>query len=277
MRELETQLSGVRGERLRIAFLIDGADKLRGEDTEQFFVHDSEQLLAIDAFVIYTAPLHLKYSGKLVGKLQDLVLPMIKLHERDGARCEAGWTALRELLARRIDPALFAEPALIDDLIGYCGGHPRELLRLLGLCCEVADDELIDRSVLDAAVKLLAADYRRASARTTTRFWRSWTPPRSTMATLKPSSNCCINWRCWNTTTAAGGAATRWCARWKAISAPSRRWPSHERRRPALCHPARHHRRCTTIEHRAICRVQAPVQKAGVRAGVSAAGAGLPR
>lgn len=161
LRELEAQLSGLRGERLRIAFVIDGADKLRGDDTEQFFVHDAEQLLAIDAFVIYTAPLHLKYSGKLVGKLQDLVLPMIKLYERDGARCEAGWTALRDVLARRIDPALFAAPALMDDLIGYCGGHPRELLRLLGLCCEVADDEVIDRAVLDAAVKLLAADYRR--------------------------------------------------------------------------------------------------------------------
>ena len=57
-----------------------------------------------------------------------------------------------------IDPALFAAPALMDDLIGYCGGHPRELLRLLGLCCEVADDEVIDRAVLDASKALEAAN-----------------------------------------------------------------------------------------------------------------------
>ena len=39
------------------------------------------------------------------------------------------------------------------------GGHPRELLRLLKLCCEVADG-LIDARVVEKAIKTLAADYR---------------------------------------------------------------------------------------------------------------------
>jgi hypothetical protein len=144
----------------RLVFLLDGIDKLRGDDTQRFFVQDAEQLLSIQAFVIYTAPLHLKYGGQLAGKLDaDLVLPMIKLQERDGSRCESGWTALRDLLLRRIDQKLFASDAEITRIVEHSGGHPRELLRLLKLCCEYADD-LIDAATVERALSQLAADYR---------------------------------------------------------------------------------------------------------------------
>lgn len=145
----------------RIVFIIDGTDKMRGEDTKTFFVQDAEQLLAIETLAIYTAPLHLKYDGSIGGKLDaEMVLPMIKLYERDGSRWEAGWQALRKLLLLRADRQLFAGDAEIDRLVEHCGGHPRELLRLLRLCCEVADDR-IDAEVVDKAIKKLASDYRR--------------------------------------------------------------------------------------------------------------------
>lgn len=149
----------------RVIFLVDGTDKMRGEDTQRFFVSDAEQLLAIKTLAIYTAPLHLKYNGNLGGKLDaDIVLPMIKLQTRTGERWEPGWLALRDLLLRRADRNLFAEgvdgDAQIERLIETCGGHPRELLRLLKLCCEMAD-ECIDAKVVDRAIAQLAADYRR--------------------------------------------------------------------------------------------------------------------
>ena len=144
----------------RVLFLVDGTDKMRGEDTQQFFVQDAEQLLAIQTLAIYTAPLHLKYDGRLGGKLDaDMVLPMIKLQERDGSRCEAGWAALHELLLRRADRSLFTSDAEVTRLVEYSGGHPRELLRLLKLCCEVADDK-IDAAVVQRAIAQLASDYR---------------------------------------------------------------------------------------------------------------------
>ncbi|MDZ7813767.1 MAG: AAA family ATPase [Ideonella sp.] len=144
----------------RIVLLLDGTDKMRGEDTQRFFVQDAEQLLAIQTLAIYTAPLDLKYDGRLGGKLDaDTVLPMIKLHERDGARCEAGWAALNGLLLHRADRCLFATDADIERLIEFCGGHPRELLRLLKLCCEYADTR-IDSAVVKLAIDKLAADYR---------------------------------------------------------------------------------------------------------------------
>lgn len=144
----------------RVLFLVDGTDKMRGEDTQQFFVQDAEQLLAIQTLAIYTAPLHLKYDGRLGGKLDaDMVLPMIKLQERDGSRCPAGWAALHELLLRRADRSLFTGDAEVTRLVEYSGGHPRELLRLLKLCCEVADDK-IDAAVVQRAITQLASDYR---------------------------------------------------------------------------------------------------------------------
>ena len=144
----------------RLLFLIDGTDKMRGEDTQQFFVQDAEQLLAIETLVIYTAPLHLKYDGRLGGKLDaDIVLPMMKLYERDGRRFEAGWRTMRRLLLLRAHRCLFTSDAEVDRLVEFSGGHPRELLRLLKLCCELAEDR-IDASVVQTAIQKLAADYR---------------------------------------------------------------------------------------------------------------------
>ena len=159
IRLAEDQLAR-QGRAEQLLFLIDGTDKMRGEDTQQFFVQDAEQLLAIKTLVIYTAPLHLKYDGRLGGKLDaDIVLPMIKLYERDGGRFEAGWSTMRRLLLLRADRCLFASEAEVDRLVEYSGGHPRELLRLLKLCCELAEDR-IDASVVQTAIEKLAADYR---------------------------------------------------------------------------------------------------------------------
>ena len=144
----------------RLLFLIDGTDKMRGEDTQQFFVQDAEQLLAIKTLVIYTAPLHLKYDGCLGGKLDaGIVLPMMKLYQRDGGRFEAGWRTMRRLLLLRAHRCLFTSDAEVDRLVEFSGGHPRELLRLLKLCCELAEDR-IDASVVQTAIQKLAADYR---------------------------------------------------------------------------------------------------------------------
>jgi hypothetical protein len=144
----------------RVVLLLDGTDKMRGADTQQFFVQDAEQLLAIETLAIYAAPLDLKYDGRLGGKLDaDMVLPMMKLQERDGSRCDAGWVALRGLLLQRADRRLFAADSDIERLVEFCGGHPRELLRLLKLCCEYANT-VIDADVVQRAIDKLASDYR---------------------------------------------------------------------------------------------------------------------
>lgn len=161
LRRAEAVLSA-EGTARRVLFMIDGTDKLRGEDRSAFFVQDAEQLLAIDAHVLYAAPLSLKYEGNLTGKLDaDLVLPMIKLLERDGSPCAAGERAMREILLRRADRKLFATEAEIKKIVAFSGGHPREMLRLLKLCCEFAEANLIDAATVELAIKQLASEYRR--------------------------------------------------------------------------------------------------------------------
>jgi hypothetical protein len=71
----------------RVVFMIDGTDKLRGEDTRLFFVHDAEQLLAIETLVVYTAPLSLKYEGNLAGndeRTRRLLYNLALLEYNDG-------------------------------------------------------------------------------------------------------------------------------------------------------------------------------------------------
>lgn len=161
IRDVEVALRQ-RGLGSRVVFLVDGTDKMRGQETERFFIYDAEQLLAVRTLAIYTAPLHLKYDGRIGGKLDaDLILPMIKLFEPTGGRYQPGWQALTDLLLRRADRSLFASTATIELLIEYSGGHPRELLHLLRLSCEVAEGDLIDEAVARAAIAGLAADYRR--------------------------------------------------------------------------------------------------------------------
>jgi hypothetical protein len=146
---------------VRVLFFIDGTDKLREEDRRRLFIEDVELLLSIDTLAVYTAPIALKYEGGLVGKLDsDLVLPMIKLYDATGVACEAGWRAMREILIRRADASLFQASEAIDRLVEESGGHPRELLRLLQICCEFAD-KYIDLDVVEKAVAQLASEYRR--------------------------------------------------------------------------------------------------------------------
>ena len=146
----------------RVLFMIDGTDKLRGEDTRRFFVEDAELLLSIDSLVIYTAPLTLKYEGNLTHKLDaDLMLPMMKLFDAEDHRHEDGWHAMRDILLKRADRRVFEQDADIDRLVEYSGGHPRELLRLLKLCCEFAEDGNIDSESVTQAICQLASEYRR--------------------------------------------------------------------------------------------------------------------
>lgn len=162
LRKVEERLV-LEGIARKVLFIVDGTDKLKREDMEDLFQNDVEQLLGIDAAVVWTASLSIKYSGSLTGRLDDdLVLPMIKLFNPDNnERFEPGWDAMRAILLKRADRALFDSEECIERLVEYSGGHPRDLLRLLKLCCEFANDNHIDSNTVDAAIKQLAAEYRR--------------------------------------------------------------------------------------------------------------------
>ena len=145
----------------RILFVLDGTDRLSGKDANAFFVTDVHQLQQVRGLFIYCAPVSLVYEGGSIGHdFSDVFrLPMIKVTDDDGYPSSTGRNAMLEILYLRADPELF-DPDVPDYLIDHCGGHLRDLLRLLIYAFKHADDRFDDRSAR-RAVKEMANDYRR--------------------------------------------------------------------------------------------------------------------
>ncbi len=129
----------------RVVVIADGLEKftpLREEDrdameasVESLFVQHA-RLLRLPCHVIYTFPIWLRFRVAELGSLYDsqpLVLPMVKIAERDGGPYEAGIEKLRELVRKRIDErrVFGADGTILTDLVLASGGYPRDLLRMV--------------------------------------------------------------------------------------------------------------------------------------------------
>jgi hypothetical protein len=146
----------------KILFIVDGPDQMPGEQATQFFVHDKNQIMQIRSNFIFSAPIHLIYEGsQLRQTFKTIYLPMLMLTKREGSDInEPGYRVFREMIHRRIDPALFDSPDTLDFLIKHSGGCPRELIRLLGYAFADAKGEIFDMESARYAVKTLSNDYR---------------------------------------------------------------------------------------------------------------------
>ena len=145
-----------------ILFVVDGTDRLRENDADAFFNTDIHQLQQIRGIFIYCAPVHLTYQSNVLGSNFDEVfhLPMIRLEEKDGSPNSLGLDAMRQVLLRRAHEDLF-EPGVVDYLVQHCGGHPRDLLRLLQGAFLHAERERFDADGARKAVRDLGSDFRR--------------------------------------------------------------------------------------------------------------------
>lgn len=150
------------GKGVRILFVIDGTDRLGGDDAHAFFAADVHQLQQVRALFVYCAPVHLAYEGANVGQNFSSIfrLPMIKLLNSDGSLHEEGRTAMERMLHRRAAAELF-DAGVADRLIEHSGGHPRDLLRLLLNAFKHAEHDRFDDASAHRAVREMAADYRR--------------------------------------------------------------------------------------------------------------------
>ena len=150
------------GKGRRILFVIDGTDRLSGEDARAFFVSDVHQLQQVRGLFIYCAPVHLAYEGyDITQNFNDVFqLPMIKITNEDGSPNQAGHHAMLELLYLRAAPDLF-DDSVAEFLVEYSGGHPRDLLRLLLNAFKYAERDRFDEASARRAVKKVATDFRR--------------------------------------------------------------------------------------------------------------------
>ena len=146
----------------RILFVIDGTDRLSGDDARAFFVDDVHQLQQVRGVFVYCAPVHLAYEGSNVRQNFAAIfrLPMIKLLNNDGSRHREGRAAMLEILHRRAASGLF-DDGVVEHLIEHSGGHPRDLLRLLLNAFKHAEQDRFDVASAHQAVREMAADFRR--------------------------------------------------------------------------------------------------------------------
>lgn len=137
-----------RGEDTRIVFIFDQLEQLRVTlQTEQDVIRSVQRIFSTHVellrmpyiHAIFTPPPWLKFV--LPGTVQVTLLSTIHLWNNDAKRthCEAAWPVFRSLVRRRfrqdgMQKFFGPEPqqqALVDRLIEVCGGHFRDLLRIL--------------------------------------------------------------------------------------------------------------------------------------------------
>jgi len=148
----------------QLLFVIDGTDRLRGEDADHFFVDDVHQLKQIQSNFIYCAPIDMLSESGVVRQHFSIVrLPMIKLAEKGTTEAKPEvLKQLRELVYRRMDRRLFDGEDTLDYLIWHSGGHLRDLIRLMHLSLsETMGKKKINMEIASEAIKQLSSDYRR--------------------------------------------------------------------------------------------------------------------
>jgi hypothetical protein len=138
-----------QGKNTQVVFIFDQLEQLRGTlQTEWDVVRSIERIFAIHLDLLRIPHVHaictvppwlLKFE--LPGTVHVQLLSTVNLWENDveRSRCEPAWEVFRSLAERRLGEQglrfLFGEQAqrraLVDDMIGVCGGHFRDLLRLL--------------------------------------------------------------------------------------------------------------------------------------------------
>lgn len=147
-----------------VLFIVDGTDRLRGEEADDFFVRDIHQLRLLRANVIYCAPISILNEQGQAAQNVDAIfrLPMVKLTNKgEAAMIEIARDQMREFVIKRLPLEHFADMETLDMLVQHSGGHPRDLLRLVNLCFQEIDEGPISRAVVETAMRRLSNEYRR--------------------------------------------------------------------------------------------------------------------
>lgn len=142
-----------------IVFMFDSLEQLRGgpftedevlQSVRRLFDAHIDRLSLPNVHVIYTVPPWLKYALPSVGRI--VMLPSVRQwnNDKDRSVYEPGMSALRRVVQKRLieengECSQIGSDENLNRLIGQCGGHVRDLLRLM-------------REVILRAEKLPAAD-----------------------------------------------------------------------------------------------------------------------
>lgn len=154
-----------------LVVIVDSLEKLRGTSSNWAQVVESAERVFVGGAPYLSLPVHVVWTvpPAMLSRRIDHVefMPMIKLQERGGGAFSPGVAAARAIIERRIPREHLSEllgptshSARVERLIGWSGGYPRELVRLLQASL-IASDGPIAEHAFNRVFNELADEYRK--------------------------------------------------------------------------------------------------------------------
>jgi hypothetical protein len=145
-----------------VLFIIDGLEKtLSAEVRRKIIIDEQNRIEKIQAFTIFTLPIELLDRREYLKRFaQVFVFPYIKIFDNNNQRIEPAFEKFKEFLLKRIDNNLFENEEVIDLIIQYSGGSPRQLLMICNRIYPMSKDgdSLIRREVIEKILARMAEE-----------------------------------------------------------------------------------------------------------------------
>jgi len=129
-----------------LLFIVDGFEKIGSlEDRRKILIENSNKFIEIKTNMIITLPIELfSEASKLNEFAKSISFPLINLDENAKDR-------FREFIYKRVDKSLFKDESIVDKIIEYGAGSPRETLKVILNAFYEAQEDILDmQSVKDA-------------------------------------------------------------------------------------------------------------------------------
>jgi len=132
-----------------ILFIIDGFEKIGTlADMRKILLDDANKFTLIQSHMIITLPVELlNQSSKLPVGRTTLHLPLIDLE------IEHAKESMRSFILKRVDEALFHGDEVIEKIIEYGAGHPRQTLQIITRAYSNSDEHYIDEKSVEEGTK----------------------------------------------------------------------------------------------------------------------------
>jgi energy-coupling factor transporter ATP-binding protein EcfA2 len=129
-----------------ILIVFDNLDRCPPHVADKLFFDYAAQLQAIDCTVVYTVPIASLYSSRGIAKTfaKPYTVSMVNIYEYENRPdllnyVDTGLNSLVELINKRIDiDRVFADRAILLDIIRASGGHVRDLMQMVRQACLTA-------------------------------------------------------------------------------------------------------------------------------------------
>ncbi len=133
-----------------LLFILDGFEKIGSlENRKKVIIDDSVRFNEITTNMLITLPIELfEYSHVLESFSRIVSFPLISLDEKAKEK-------FKEFILKRVDESLFENTDVIDKIIHFGAGSPRETLRIIKEAYVEAEDEIIDMDSVNNAINAM--------------------------------------------------------------------------------------------------------------------------